>query len=93
MELWFTDQNSKPLEIEDKISITLVLIESVKYKKWSVMQFNLEMDFWILLKILFKNIVRNIGENLSGKYSQKPFHDAKWRSYEGDKELIFKNYE
>ena len=41
------------------------------------MQFNLEMDFWILLKILFKNIVRNIGENLSGKYSQKPFHDAK----------------
>ena len=33
MELWFADQNSKLLEIEDKISITLVLIESVKYKK------------------------------------------------------------
>ena len=93
MELWFTDQNSKPLEIEDKISITLVLIESVKYKKWRVMQFNLEMDFWILLKILVKNIVGNIGKNLSGKYRQKLFHDAKWRPYEGDKELIFKNYE
>ena len=25
IELWFTDQNSKPLEIEDKISITLVI--------------------------------------------------------------------
>ena len=24
IEVWFTDQNSKPLEIEDKISITLV---------------------------------------------------------------------
>ena len=25
IELWFTDQNSKPLEIEDKINITLVI--------------------------------------------------------------------
>ena len=25
IEVWFTDQNSKPLEIEDKISITLVI--------------------------------------------------------------------
>ena len=33
IEVWFTDQNSKPLEIEDKINITLVLNESVKYKK------------------------------------------------------------
>ena len=24
-QVWFTDQNSKPLEIEDKISITLVI--------------------------------------------------------------------
>ena len=27
IEVWFTDQNSKPLEIEDKISITLVVIK------------------------------------------------------------------
>ena len=26
IELWFTDQNSKPLEIEDKINITLVTL-------------------------------------------------------------------
>ena len=30
IEVWFTDQNSKPLEIEDKIIITLVINESVK---------------------------------------------------------------
>ena len=24
-EVWFTDQNSKPLEIEDKINITLII--------------------------------------------------------------------
>ena len=28
----FTDKNSKPLQIEDKINITLVINESVKYK-------------------------------------------------------------
>ena len=33
IEVWFTDQNSKPLEIENKISITLVINKSVKYKK------------------------------------------------------------
>ena len=27
IEVWFTDQNSKPLETEDKISITLVVIK------------------------------------------------------------------
>ena len=25
IEVWFTDQNSKPLEIDDKINITLVI--------------------------------------------------------------------
>ena len=33
MVVWFIDQNSKPLEIEDKINITLVTHENVKYKK------------------------------------------------------------
>ena len=33
IEVWLTDQNSKPLEIEDKINITLVINESVKYRK------------------------------------------------------------
>ena len=33
MVLWFSDQKSKPLEIEDKIIITLVINEHVTYKK------------------------------------------------------------
>ena len=32
--LLFTDQNSKSLEIEHKINITLVINETVKYKNW-----------------------------------------------------------
>ena len=31
--VWFTDQNFSPLEIENKIKITLVINESVKYCK------------------------------------------------------------
>ena len=33
IEIWFTDQNSKPLEIEDKINITLVINWYLTYKK------------------------------------------------------------
>ena len=34
IEVWFTDQNSKPVEKEDKINITLVINEGVINKKW-----------------------------------------------------------
>ena len=33
IEVWFTDQVSKPLEIENKINITLVINQNVKLKK------------------------------------------------------------
>ena len=33
LEVWSTDQNSKPQEIEDKINITLVINLSAKFKK------------------------------------------------------------
>ena len=33
IEVWFTDQNSKPLEIEDKTNITLVINQSVNKNK------------------------------------------------------------
>ena len=45
IEVWFTDQNYKPLEIKDKINITLVIIQSVKYKKWLDIQFDLEIEY------------------------------------------------
>ena len=32
IEVWFTDKNSKLLEIEDETETTLVINESVKYK-------------------------------------------------------------
>ena len=32
IEVWFTNQNSEALEVEDKINITLVIIETVEYK-------------------------------------------------------------
>ena len=32
-EVWFTDQKSKSLEIEDKINMVIFTNESVKYKK------------------------------------------------------------
>ena len=44
-EVWLTDQTSNPLEIEDKINITLVINESIKYKKWQTIQFNLEIEY------------------------------------------------
>ena len=43
--VWFTDQNCKPLEIEDKISITLVTNENVKYKKWCAIYFSQEIKY------------------------------------------------
>ena len=62
IELWFSDQNSKTLEIEDKIDITLV---NVKYKKGEDIQFNLEikyllkaMDFCLWLKIQVKVLAK-----------------------------------
>ena len=36
IEVWITDQNSKLLEIEDKINITLVVNSSVKYRNCSL---------------------------------------------------------
>ena len=33
IEVWFTDQNSNPLEIEDRLNINLVINQIVKYKK------------------------------------------------------------
>ena len=45
IQVWFTDQNSVPLEIEDKIKITLVINESVKYQKWCAIEFNLDIEY------------------------------------------------
>ena len=45
IEVWFTDQNSKPPEIKDKINIIVVNHYSVNYKKWCAIQFNQEINY------------------------------------------------
>ena len=45
IEVWFTVQNSKLLEKEYKINFTLVINQSVKYKKWQDIQFILEIEY------------------------------------------------
>ena len=43
IKVWFTYENSKSLEIEDKINITLVINSSLKYKKWCDIHFKQEV--------------------------------------------------
>ena len=45
IEVSFTDQNSRPLEIEDKISITLVINQSITCKNRYAIQFNQEIEY------------------------------------------------
>ena len=35
IEVWFTDQNSRPLEIEDFVNITLII--GISWYKWGIL--------------------------------------------------------
>ena len=48
IEVWFAYWNSKPLEIEEKISFTLVINKSVKYRK--IMRYSVQPLDQIFLK-------------------------------------------
>ena len=86
IEEWFTYQNSKPQETENKIDITLVINQDVKHKK-----FNLEIEYSVqprdiirgygflsFARNMGKSIRKNVRKNVSGKYSQKlPDHAKK----------------
>ena len=55
IEVWFTDQNSQPLEIEDRINSTLVIKWYSHYKRDIQLSLKIEymqkgMDFCFLLK-------------------------------------------
>ena len=78
------DQNSKPLEKEDKIKITLVNNSSVKYKKRRNIQlkprdriFVKGYGFQSFARNRGKNIGNNVSKNLSGESSQKLLDHAK----------------
>ena len=65
------DQNSKPLETENKTNITLVSNWSVKYKKWRDIQlkpreriFKKAYGFLSFAKNMGKNIGNNVSKSL-----------------------------
>ena len=74
IEVCFTDQNSKLLEIEDKVNIILVinLVQNIKYQI-----FVKRYGFLLFAKNMGKNIDKNISKNLRGKYNQKLLDHAK----------------
>ena len=79
IEVWFTDQNSKWLETEDKINITLIINESVNIKMMCCLVQPIDQIFLKGYRFLSfaKNMDKDIGKNLSGKYSQKLFDHTK----------------
>ena len=70
-EVWFTDQNSKPLDID--INLTFVVNTSVKCKK--MMRYSVQprdakdYRFLSFAKNMSKYIDKNISKSLSGNYS------------------------
>ena len=79
IEIWFTDQNSKPLETEDKIDITLVInLSMTRYSVQPRDQIFVEgYGFFSFAKNMGRNIGKNVIKNLSSKYSQKLINHAK----------------
>ena len=68
----FTDQNSEPLEIEDRINLTLVIKYYIK------MRYSIGPKNGIYLKGYgFLSFAKNMGKNLSNKHSQKLIDTAK----------------
>ena len=82
IEVWFTDQNIKPLDIDDKINITLVINWCVTCKiRYQIdpreLIFGKGCGFLSFAKYMGKNIGQIINENVSGKCSQKLLYHAK----------------
>ena len=66
IEVFFTDQNSNNLEIEDKINIALVINESIIYKSYTLVQPRNQIFVKGYGFLPFaKNMGRNIDKNVS----------------------------
>ena len=73
IEVWFTDQNSKPLEIEDKTNLTMVIKASIIKMRYSI-----EPRDRIYVKGYgFLSFAKNMGKSLNNKYGQKLLDSAK----------------
>ena len=74
IEGWLTNQNSQPLEIEDRLNLTLVIKWSICYK----MRYSTEPKDRIYVKEYgFLSCAKIMGKTSSNKYSQKPLDSAK----------------
>ena len=80
--IWFTDENSRPLEIRDNINLTLFINWCVIYK----IRYSTEPSDWIFVKgyrflssskNTGKNTINNVSKNLSSKCNQKLLDHAK----------------
>ena len=69
-EVWFIEQSSEPLEIEDRINLTLVI-------KWYSYFKNALFNWTQRLNICKRLWTLSIAKNMSNKYSQKLFDSAK----------------
>ena len=73
-----TDQNSKPIEIEDKKNIILVIkVQNIKMTGCSDQIFVKGYEFLSFARNMGKKIGKNISKNLSDKCSQKPLDHTK----------------
>ena len=72
--VWFTDQNSHPLQTEDRINLTIVV-------KWRL---HIKMRYWIeprdgiyVKGYRFLSFAENMGKSLNNKYGQNLLDSAK----------------
>ena len=74
IEVWFSDQNGKPLEIEDRINLTMV----IKWRKRIRMRYSIKQRDRIYVKGYgFLSFAKNKDKSLSNKYGQKLLDSAK----------------
>ena len=62
IEVWLTDQNSEPLEIEDNVNLTLII--GLTFSKWDI-QHNQNLE------ITLKDVFLSFGKKLGDKYGKK----------------------
>ena len=64
----FTDQNSKPLDIDERMNITLVMNWSIIYEKWHTL---IQPRHQIFAKAFgFLSFARNLGKNVGKNISK-----------------------
>ena len=73
IKIWFTDQINKPLEVEDKINLILIINMDIIKISYAIDP----RDRRYVKGYGFLSFARNIGKNISNNYSQKLVETAK----------------